>query len=140
MNLGDLANLGQIIGAAAVVISLFYVAHQIRQNTNAVRSATAQAVHEQLRELVTCPAVIGPLPWTLKVRKRAAGSVTVRPFPVAANACKAVVTFSVMALPSRRSLRSQMTPETAVAALRAVVLHGPAAPVVAGFVRAVPGK
>ena len=42
MNLNDLANLGQIIGAVAVVISLFYVAHQIRQNTNAVRSATAQ--------------------------------------------------------------------------------------------------
>ena len=41
MNLNDLANLGQIIGALAVVISLFYVAHQIRQNTNAVRSATA---------------------------------------------------------------------------------------------------
>jgi len=46
MNLNDLANLGQIIGAVAVVVSLFYVAHQIRQNTNAVRSATAQAVHE----------------------------------------------------------------------------------------------
>ncbi len=46
MNLADLANLGQIIGAAGVVISLFYVARQIRQNTNAVRSATAQAVHE----------------------------------------------------------------------------------------------
>jgi hypothetical protein len=46
MNLGDLANLGQIIGALAVVVSLFYVAHQIRQNTNAVRSAAAQVVHE----------------------------------------------------------------------------------------------
>jgi hypothetical protein len=46
MNLNDLANLGQIIGAIAVVLSLFYVGHQIRQNTNAVRSATAQAVHE----------------------------------------------------------------------------------------------
>jgi hypothetical protein len=35
MNLSDLANLGQIIGAVVVVISLFYVAHQIRQNTRA---------------------------------------------------------------------------------------------------------
>ena len=35
MNLNDLANLGQIIGAVAVVISLFYVAYQIRQNTRA---------------------------------------------------------------------------------------------------------
>jgi hypothetical protein len=46
MSLNDLANLKQIIGAIAVVVSLFYVAHQIRQNTNAVRSATAQTVHE----------------------------------------------------------------------------------------------
>jgi len=46
MNLNDLANLGQIIGAVAVVVSLLYVAVQIRQNTNAVRSATAQTVHE----------------------------------------------------------------------------------------------
>src|SRR6267378_271266 len=46
MNLNDLANIGQVIGAVAVVVSLFYVAHQIRQNTNAVRSATVQAVHE----------------------------------------------------------------------------------------------
>jgi hypothetical protein len=47
MNLNDLAILGQINGAVAVVISLFYLASQIRQNTNAVRSATAQTVHEQ---------------------------------------------------------------------------------------------
>jgi hypothetical protein len=46
MNVNDLANIGQVIGAIAVVISLIYVALQIRQNTNAVRSATAQAVHE----------------------------------------------------------------------------------------------
>jgi|SRR6516162_1112902 hypothetical protein len=46
MSLTDLANIGQVIGAIAVVISLIYVALQIRQNTNAVRSATAQTVHE----------------------------------------------------------------------------------------------
>ena len=46
MNLTDLANLGQIIGAVAVVVSLIYVALQIRQNTNAIRSAAAQTVHE----------------------------------------------------------------------------------------------
>ena len=46
MTLNDLANLGQIIGAVAVVVSLIYVALQIRQNTNAVRSAAAQVVHE----------------------------------------------------------------------------------------------
>ena len=46
MNLNDLANLGQIIGAMAVVVSLNYVGLQIRQNTNAVRAAAAQSVHE----------------------------------------------------------------------------------------------
>lgn len=46
MSLNDLANLGQAVGAIAVVISLIYVAYQIRQNTNAVRAATAQSVHE----------------------------------------------------------------------------------------------
>lgn len=46
MSLNDLANLGQVVGAIAVVISLIYVALQIRQNTKAVRSATAQTVHE----------------------------------------------------------------------------------------------
>ena len=46
MNLNDLANLGQSIGAIAVVISLIYVALSIRQNTNAIRAATAQSVHE----------------------------------------------------------------------------------------------
>lgn len=46
MNLNDLANLGQVIGALAVVVSLIYVALQIRQNTSAVRSATSQTVHE----------------------------------------------------------------------------------------------
>src|SRR5262249_58975748 len=46
MSLNDLANIGQVVGAIAVVVSLIYVALQIRQNTNAVRSATAQTVHE----------------------------------------------------------------------------------------------
>lgn len=35
-----------MIGALAVVVSLIYVALQIRQNTAAIRSATAQSVHE----------------------------------------------------------------------------------------------
>src|SRR5689334_7450247 len=46
MNLTDLANIGQIVGAIAVIVSLFYVGYQIRQNTSAVRSAAAQTVHE----------------------------------------------------------------------------------------------
>jgi len=45
MTLQDWSNLAQVIGALAVVISLFYVGFQIKRNTSAVRSATAQAIH-----------------------------------------------------------------------------------------------
>jgi hypothetical protein len=45
MTLQDCSNLAQVIGAIAVVISLFYVGFQIKRNTSAVRSATAQAIH-----------------------------------------------------------------------------------------------
>jgi len=61
MSLNDLANLGQIIGAIAVVISLIYVALQIRQNTNAVRSATAQTVHEHFANWYRLVAADGEL-------------------------------------------------------------------------------
>ena len=46
MTLQDWSNLAQVVGALAVVISLFYVGFQIKRNTGAVRSATAQAVHD----------------------------------------------------------------------------------------------
>jgi hypothetical protein len=61
MSLDDLANLGQVIGAIAVVISLIYVALQIRQNTNAVRSATAQTVHEHFANWYHLVAADGEL-------------------------------------------------------------------------------
>jgi hypothetical protein len=46
MTLQDWSNFAQLIGAIAVVVSLFYVGFQIKRNTSAVRSATAQAVHD----------------------------------------------------------------------------------------------
>ena len=46
--LQDLANLGELIGAVAVVVSLIYLAVQIRQNTRAVRSSTFQSVVDTL--------------------------------------------------------------------------------------------
>src|SRR6266481_3370187 len=42
MNLTDLANLGQIVGAIGVMVTLVYLAVQIRGNT---RVASAQARH-----------------------------------------------------------------------------------------------
>jgi hypothetical protein len=50
MTLQDWSNLAQVIGAAAVVISLFYVGFQIKRNTSAVRSATAQAIHNNYND------------------------------------------------------------------------------------------
>ena len=38
--------IGELIGGIAIIVSLVYVGYQVRQNTTAVRSATAQAVHD----------------------------------------------------------------------------------------------
>jgi hypothetical protein len=42
MSLEDLGNIGEFVAAVAVVISLVYLAVQIRQNTNAVRVSMGQ--------------------------------------------------------------------------------------------------
>jgi hypothetical protein len=42
----DLGSIGELVGAVATVVTLIYLAIQIRANTNAVQSAAAQAVHE----------------------------------------------------------------------------------------------
>ena len=42
MNLADWADLADIVGAIAVVLSLVYVALQIRQNTTAIKAGTHQ--------------------------------------------------------------------------------------------------
>lgn len=44
MTLNEIGNLGEPIGAAAVVVSLIYLAIQLKQNTLSVRSATCQAI------------------------------------------------------------------------------------------------
>lgn len=43
MTLSDLADIAEIVGGVAVVISLVYLAIQVRQNTNLVRNATLQS-------------------------------------------------------------------------------------------------
>jgi hypothetical protein len=42
MTLANLANIGEFIGGIAVVVSLIYVALQIRQNTKTIRGSTLQ--------------------------------------------------------------------------------------------------
>ena len=44
--LTDLVGVAEVVGAVAAIAGLFYVGFQVRQNTAAVRSATAQAVHD----------------------------------------------------------------------------------------------
>lgn len=46
MNIESMANYADVIGGIAVIVSLIYVGIQIRANTNKVRSAAAQSVHE----------------------------------------------------------------------------------------------
>ena len=51
MSLEDLGNIGEFVAAVAVVISLIYLAVQIRQNTATVRASTHQSIVREGREL-----------------------------------------------------------------------------------------
>lgn len=52
MNWGALGAIGEIIGAAAVVVSLLYLAGQVRYNSRQIRHAAAQAVLDKLNGLI----------------------------------------------------------------------------------------
>ena len=52
MNLQDLGSLGDIVGALAVVVSLLYLATQIRQNTQVVRASSYEDVARGTREFM----------------------------------------------------------------------------------------
>jgi hypothetical protein len=54
VTLQDLANLGEVIGAIAVIASLIYLAFEIRQNTQAMRRAATQDIHRSLNEQARC--------------------------------------------------------------------------------------
>ena len=51
MNLQDIGSIGELIGALAVILSLIYLAIQIRQNTKAVRIQTYQAIMDSSNRL-----------------------------------------------------------------------------------------
>jgi hypothetical protein len=50
MSLEDLGNIGEFVAAVAVVVSLIYLAVQIRQNTRSVRASTHHSAHRSARE------------------------------------------------------------------------------------------
>jgi hypothetical protein len=59
--LRDLADLAELIGAVAVVLSLLYLAAQIRQNTRAVRGSTYQAGTDSVTSFMSL--VVGHPTW-----------------------------------------------------------------------------
>ena len=63
MTLEDLGNIGEFVAALGVIISLVYLATQIRQNTRAVRSSASQAITDAradfLKSISDDPEVAG---------------------------------------------------------------------------------
>lgn len=51
MTLDDLGNIGEVISAIAVVVSLLYLGIQIRQNTRTVRSASFQELLNHIAQV-----------------------------------------------------------------------------------------
>lgn len=51
MSLEDLGNLGEFVAAAAVVVSLIYLALQIRQNTDSLREAARRSTQDTIYRL-----------------------------------------------------------------------------------------
>jgi hypothetical protein len=51
VNWEALSAIGEIVGAVAVLVTLVYLAVQIRQNTAALRSAATQGAHDQVADL-----------------------------------------------------------------------------------------
>ncbi len=51
MSLSDLGNLGEFVSGLAVVISLLYLAVQIRQNTRSLRAGAHQSITSHIAEL-----------------------------------------------------------------------------------------
>jgi hypothetical protein len=51
MTLDDLGNIGEVVSAIAVVVSLLYLGIQIRQNTRSVRSASFQELLNHIAQV-----------------------------------------------------------------------------------------
>lgn len=59
MTIADLGSLGEVVGAVGVIVSLGYLAIQIRQNTRSVRSASFQ---EAIRDVLEITDVLATDP------------------------------------------------------------------------------
>ena len=66
MSLEDLGSIGEVLGGLAVLVSLVYLALQIRQNTTSVRAAASASVAESLSrvtEILSVEPELGRI-WT----------------------------------------------------------------------------
>lgn len=64
MNLQDLGNIGELLAAIGTLLTLFYLAVQIRQNTRAVRAASHHSVTDSFNHL---NAIIGTDPSAARI-------------------------------------------------------------------------
>ncbi len=62
MTIIELGAVGEFIGAIAVVVTLIYLAIQMRQNTNALKLNTARSVTEELQDSFHCSRLIRSWP------------------------------------------------------------------------------
>jgi hypothetical protein len=56
-----LGNIGEFIGAIAVLISILYLAYQIRQNTKMMQGATVQAITQTIQSENKWSSELGPI-------------------------------------------------------------------------------
>jgi hypothetical protein len=67
MNWTAIGAIGEILGAAGVIITLVYLARQVRQNTRATKLSTAQSIATAARDW-NRPLLLDPeLAWTFQV-------------------------------------------------------------------------
>jgi hypothetical protein len=83
MDIQDLANLGEALSGFGVVISLLYLAVQIRQNTRAIRSSSYHQAAEQTWHY--CLAVAQDASLAAIIAKRIAGETLTQAESIRAN-------------------------------------------------------
>jgi hypothetical protein len=76
MSLEDLGNIGEFVAAVAVVISLIYLAFQIRQNTRSVRAATHHSAMRGASETQNVLAQSNDAARVFRVGSREPGELT----------------------------------------------------------------
>jgi hypothetical protein len=61
MSIDELGSIGEFIGAIAVVVSILYLAYQIRQNTRMMQGSTVQAITETIQAENRWSSDLGPI-------------------------------------------------------------------------------